>query len=73
MTRLRFDVFGRIYEIRRESGEWRSFAVGADGKRGPSGFEIPAFIAESELEQYLYDLFHEHATGPGSGVKRLPS
>jgi len=68
---LRFNVFGRIFEVRRESGEWRTYAVGPDVKRGPSGFEIPAFIEDGELEQYLYDLFHESAT-PGNGeVKRL--
>jgi hypothetical protein len=66
VSALRFNVFGRIFELRREADAWRSFAVGADGKRGPSGFEVPPFIEEGELEQYLFDLFHESAT-PGNG------
>jgi hypothetical protein len=68
---LRFNVFGRIFELRREAGTWRSFAIGADGKRGPAGFEVPEFIEESELEQYLFDLFHESATPGGGEVRRI--
>jgi hypothetical protein len=38
----------------------------------PAGFVIPDFIDEAELEQYLFDLFHESAT-PGNGdVRRIP-
>jgi hypothetical protein len=68
---LRFNVFGRIFELRREANVWRSFAVGADGTRGPAGFEVPSFIEESELEQYLFDLFHEMATPTNGDVRRL--
>lgn len=67
----RFDVFGRIFVIRREAGLWQAYAVGADGKRAPAGFVVPGFVEDDELEQYLYDLFHESAT-PGKGdVRRL--
>ena len=72
MSAHRFNVFGRIIELRREAdASWRAFAIGADGKRGPAGFEVPAFIEESELEQYLFDLFHESATRTNGGVTRL--
>ena len=71
MADLRFNVFGRIVLIRRERDLWQAYAVGADGKRSPAGFVVPAFVEEAELEQFLYDLFHESAT-PGSGeVRRL--
>jgi hypothetical protein len=71
MNELRFDVFGRIYLVRREDGLWQAYAVGADGKRGPAGFVIPDFIEDHEMEQYLFDLFHENAT-PGKGdVRRI--
>ena len=44
----------------------------ADGKRSPAGFVVPAFIEEADMEQYLFDLFHESAT-PGNGdVRRMP-
>ena len=72
MDALRFNVFGRIVLIRREGDLWQAYAVGADGKRSPAGFVVPAFVEEAELEQFLYDLFHESAT-PGNGdVRRLP-
>ena len=71
MNTLRFNVFGRIYTLHRDGAAWQVHAVGADGKRSPAGFVVPDFIAEDELEQYLFDLFHESAT-PGNGdVKRI--
>jgi hypothetical protein len=72
MSASRFNVFGRVYELRREAGAWRALAVGNDGKLGPAGFEVPSFIEDDELEQFLFDFFHESAT-PGNGdVRRLP-
>ena len=71
MKTLRFDVFGRIYSIRRVGPSWQVDAVGTDGKRAPADFVIPDFVAEEDLEQYLFDLFHESAT-PGRGdVRRI--
>jgi hypothetical protein len=67
----RFNVFGRLFSLQREGGQWRAFALGADGKRAPAGFVVPDFIADEELEQYLHDLFHEAAM-PGNGdVRRI--
>lgn len=71
MKPLRFDVFGRIVSIRRQDGSWQAHAVGADGKRAPAGFVIPDFVAEDELEQYLFDLFHESATSARGDVRRI--
>jgi hypothetical protein len=69
MNALRFSVFGRIYVVQREGNLWQAYAVGNDGKRSPAGFVIPDFIQEGEMEQYLFDLFHESAT-PGNGDLR---
>ena len=67
----RYHVFGRIVSIRREGALWRAWELGADGKRSPAGFVVPDCIEEHELEQFLFDLFHEAAT-PGNGdVRRL--
>ena len=66
-----FNVFGRIVQVERAADGWRTWAIGNDGKRAPGGFVVPDFIAEPELEQYLFDLFHENAT-PGKGdVRRI--
>ena len=71
MAFLRFNVFGRIFAVRRDGESWQVYAVGSDGKLGHAGFEIPSFIADHELEQYLADIFHESAR-PGMGdVRRI--
>lgn len=71
MQPLRFNVFGRIVCLQRDGACWQACVVGADGKRSPAGFVVPDFIGEDELEQYLFDLFHESAV-PGRGdVKRI--
>jgi hypothetical protein len=71
MDGYRFNVFGSIVLIRREGDLWQAWAVGADGKRVPAGFVVPDFIEPDELEQFLFDLFHERAT-PGKGdVRRI--
>jgi hypothetical protein len=71
MQAHRFNVFGQIYLIQREGDLWQAYRVGIDGKRAAAGFVVPDFIAEDELEQYLFDLFHESAT-PGNGdVRRI--
>jgi hypothetical protein len=67
----RFNVFGRLFDIERAGDEWRTFSVGADGKRGPGGFVVPAFVEEEELEQFLFDLFHEGAVGRRDGIFRV--
>ena len=71
MTALRFDVFGQVFLIQRESDLWQAYSLGADGKRSPADFVVADFIEEDEMEQYLFDLFHENAT-PGNGdVRRI--
>lgn len=71
MASHRFDVFGHIYLIVRAAGAWEAYAIGADGKRAPAGFVVPDFIGEDELEQYLFDLFHESARPGGGDVRRI--
>lgn len=71
MDSHRFNVFGHVYLIQRAAGVWQAWSIGADGKRSPAGFVVPDFIGGDELEQYLFDLFHESAR-PGSGdVRRI--
>jgi len=50
--------------------DWEVVAVGADGKRGPAGFVIPDSGEDADLEEYLFDLFHESAAS-GKDVRRL--
>ena len=67
---IRFNVFGRIVAVAATATGWQPFHVG-DGTRRPASFVIPDFIAEDELAQYLFDLFHESATPSNGEVTRL--
>ena len=71
MKSARFNVFGRIFLIQRETDLWQANVVGLDGKRSLAGFVVPDFIEIDEIKRYLFDLFHESAT-PGNGdVRRI--
>jgi molybdenum cofactor cytidylyltransferase len=67
----RFDVFGRRYLVRREVDRWQAYSLASEGKRTPAGFVIPDFVQAGEIEQYLVDLFHEHATPTNGDVRRI--
>lgn len=75
--RYRFNVFGRIMSIERVGDAWVAHWLGNEGKRRPAGLAIPSDVAQAELAQYLYDIYHESATPtngdvfevvPGGGV-----
>ncbi|HEY0953864.1 MAG TPA: hypothetical protein VGE36_03835 [Roseateles sp.] len=71
MPAQRFNVYGRLFDIERSADRWLVLAVGNDGKRAPAGFVIPEFVADAELEQYLFDLFHEQAGYKKGGIARV--
>jgi hypothetical protein len=71
MTSARFNVFGRLFDIERTGGRWSVLAVGNDGKRAPAHFVIPEFVSNDELEQFLFDLFHEQAAYKKGGISRV--
>lgn len=71
MTVQRFNVFGRLFDIERRGAQWSVLVVGNDGKRGPAGFVIPEFVVDKELEQFLFDLFHEQAAYKKGGISRV--
>jgi hypothetical protein len=71
INRLKFDVFGRIMIAERSGHAWKLFVVGGDGKRSPADVVVPHFVRESELEQFLDDIFHEMATRERPSVRRI--
>ena len=61
--KLRFEVYGRQILVERTQDRWSAYYVGADGKRRQAqDIVISASVSESDLEQYLADLFHEWVT-----------
>jgi len=71
MAELRFNIFGALIAVTDSSGALRAFYLGAEGKRRPAEFVIPADIAEHELCEYLADLFHENATPRNNTAAQL--
>jgi hypothetical protein len=67
----RFSVFGSLIAVDGEPGNWSAYVLGAEGKRRPASFIVPAFLGEEELCQYLADLFHESATPANGDVHRI--
>ncbi len=67
----RFNIYGKLIAVAETTVGWRTFFLGADGKRRPAEIVVPVFVAEDELLQYLADLFHESATPSNGEPKRL--
>ena len=68
MPAQRFNVFGRLFDIERRGEQWSVLSVGNDGKRAPAGFVIPEFVTAEEVEQFLFDLFHEQSAYKKGGI-----
>ena len=71
MAMQRFNVFGRLFDIERSGEQWQVLHVGNDGKRAPAGFVIPEFVAAADLDQFLFDLFHEQVAYKKGGLIRV--
>jgi hypothetical protein len=70
-TSVKLDVFGKHMVVERSEGIWRTYLLGADGKRSPVSVVVPESVTEGELVQYFDDLFHEAATPRRPAVVRL--
>lgn len=69
---VKLDVFGKRMLVEWYEGAWRTFLLGADGKRSIVDIAIPVNVAEDELVQYFDDVYHEAATPHRPTVIRLP-
>lgn len=70
-TLLKFDVYGTRMLAEHDRSGWRLWRLGNEGKRFPLHIAVPDFVDESEIGQYLDDLFHEAATPAHPCVRRL--
>ena len=69
---LRFEVFGKLVDVRRSAGGWQASYPGADGKaRVAHDMQIPSHVEESLLGNYLFDLCQEWATPAHPQVRLL--
>jgi len=72
---MKLDIFGKQeMEVVRRDGEWLAFYCGNEGKkRKAQGIIIPSAFSESEIVEYIDDLFHEWATAERPSVKVIPN
>jgi hypothetical protein len=68
---VKLDVFGKHMLVERSEGVWRTYLLGADGKRSLVDMIVPESLAVDELAQYFDDLYHEAATPRRPAVVRL--
>lgn len=70
---MKFDIFGKkVLEVIRSDDQWVAFYCGNGGvKRKADDIRIPASLEESELDEYIADVFHEWATTDRNDVKRV--
>jgi len=68
---VKLDVFGKYMLVERSEGMWRTYQLGADGKRRRVDTVAPESLTEDELAQYFDDLYHEAATPLRPAVVRL--
>ncbi|WP_192022174.1 hypothetical protein [Shewanella sp. WPAGA9] len=69
---ITFDVFGKPMAVLRKNEEWQLFLDSGTGLRSRIyDVVIPADLAESELDKYLADIFHENAKGNQLTVSRI--
>ena len=72
MTSLRYNLFGRKILVKKTNTRWSVFYLGDEGKSRPAtDIVIPADILESDIENYLSDLFHEWATKQHPVVSKI--
>jgi hypothetical protein len=68
---VKLDVFGKRMLVEWSEGAWRTYLLGAEGKRSPVNVAIPDSVTEGALMQYFDDLYHEAATPQRPAVVRL--
>jgi hypothetical protein len=70
---MKFDIFGRkVIEIIRSNNELLALYCGDNGvRRKADDIHIPPSLDESELAEYVADVFHELATLERNKVRRI--
>lgn len=70
---MKLDIFGRmIVEVIRDKNQWVIFRLGNEGKkRILHDIKMPNDIPETELIEYIEDIYHEWATPNNHNIKEL--
>lgn len=69
---IEFDVFGKRMSVQRRDDEWLLFLHPDTGIRSRVyDVVIPGDLEESDLAEYLSDMYHEYGSENTSTVQRL--
>ena len=69
---IKLDVFGKTVLAIQKDDTWEIFYLDSEGKRRiATDIQIPTFVTESDIENYLMDLCHEWSSDEHPTVKRL--
>ena len=69
---IKLDVFGKTVLAIWKDDAWETFYLDSEGKRRiATNIQIPSFVDESDIENYLIDLCHEWASDKHPTVKRM--
>jgi hypothetical protein len=66
---MKLNIYGRKFEVIKSEGKWKVFILGDEGKkRIADQITIPSNIVESELINYISDMYHEWASPTNNEV-----
>ena len=68
---MKLDVFGKRMLVEWSDGAWRTYLLGAEGKRSAINVAIPESVTEGDLVQHFDDLYHEAVTPQRPAAMRL--
>jgi hypothetical protein len=68
---MKFNVYGRFaIDVVREKDRWAMFEIVPGKRLRITDFAIPSSLEESQLPQFLDDIYHESAK-PGDSINRI--
>jgi hypothetical protein len=68
---MKFNIYDRfILDVVRVNDRWDAFELDSGKRMRVTDFATPAWLDESQLPQYLDDIFHESAK-PGDAITRI--
>jgi hypothetical protein len=68
---MKFNIYGRfLIDVVRTNDHWEMFELDSGKRIRMTDFAIPAWLDESQLPQFLDDIFHEGAK-PGDAIVQI--
>lgn len=66
-----FHIYNILICVTAKPKAWEAFYIGNEGKKRKADFTIPQSVKETDLCEYLADLFHEYASPTNKKAFRI--